>query len=714
MFVNQTNAVNTIISRFESGERHIILAAQMQSGKTGVITLVSKKFLQEHPEFNVLYICALSDTLLKKQAISDFQDVIPTEYKDRVNIKFLQDFKTSVFEIKINTLIIIDESDRDSTKGQSLDKLLLFNNIKMDGNTLSLESRNYYILSVSATPFAELSDSHHQTSFLKNPVILTPGESYKGINDFYTKGNIRENFDIMKNYTKLINILQTFCEKKYALIRTNEKSVNYDKLYTNLSRYNIQVVNCFPTSRNTQLKKDTYIPNIDDFLSHPPTITTVVVIHNILRAGKRIQNKAKENIGMVWEGSIVGNTDSILQGLPGRCCGYHDNTDIQMFIPKNLLTNTNYKKKDAVKSLPNEIENYIQYYIKNEEMEQDGAGKYRQHEKKEIPRIFRHAKNPLKNMVRNATTIPMKIEKDNPLYNIMELSFTIGNRKLTRFIYDEIHKSDGGMFKETMTSEQYIELKDEVFSDPSTLDSNHHNFTCRNAINETTYDVAKIQEACYKKQTLSSNIGIVKRGNNMIDIACVFIRVDKNVVLRRRYRNMDLGENVYYIFFRTKSRCPQPIVGTTGKEIFATYEEDIFADEEEIYVQEAIECGKSVEEAKRRAKISTGIRKNKKREHMKYFVNRLPGTLFCHSPKELYGILKNIVKVFKKYPHMAIRNLNKQSILLVENEISINKQREIEDKIFRIMGVRIHAIRNRGPPQEGIYKGIRKITINKQ
>jgi len=712
MFVNQAESVNVIITRFESGERHIILAAQMQSGKTGTFTHLAKKFLKDRPEFNVLHICPMSDTRLKAQAEMDYQSVIPAEHMERVKIQFLQDFKTSAFTIQKNTLIIIDESDRDSSKEQSLDRLLRHNRIQMDGNTASLESKNYYILSVSATPFAELSDSHHQTSFNKHTVILSPGEGYKGICDFYERGNIKPNFEIMKNMDTFITILRTHCERKYAVVRTHERTTKYDELFNTLTRHDIRVVNCFPTSRNTLLKEATYIEDLNEFMSHPPARTTVIVIHNILRAGQVIP---KEHIGMVWEGSSVGNTDATLQGLPGRCCGYHENTDIQMFVPKTLLASPKGKStEDPEKSLPNEIENYMNYYLRHE-LIKTGACEFTEHERKEMPRQFRHTKNPLRGLVRNSTTVPFRVEKESGLYTIMNTKpFKVGNRDLKQAIFDEIQKPDGGIFKDTMTAEQHAELK-EIFDDQTSLDNQHRNFTCRNAKKGSKYDIAKLQEAAYKKQTLSSNMGIVKKNEEtqLHDIPCVMVCVEQTLELNKRYRNLDSGETAYYVFFRTESPCPQPVVGTTGEEIFATRkEEDIFADDEEIYVSEAAEYKQSVEDAKRRSKFAKAKRKNLLKQHKQLFAASLPGVLYCGSPKDLYIILKDIVKSFKKNPKETRAKLNRQAIQLVANEISTAKQDKVEERIFKKMGVRIHAARYRGALQEGRYKGIQHITIN--
>ena len=82
------------------------------------------------------------------------------------------------------------------------------------------------------------------------------------------------------------------------------------------------------------------------------------------------------------------------------------------------------------------------------------------------------------------------------------------------------------------------------------------------------------------------------------------------------------------------------------------------------------------------------------------------------TPKDLYAILKNIANSFKKSPKETRAKLNRQAIQLVASEISTAKQNKVEERILKKMGVRIHAVRNRGALQEDRYKGIHHITIN--
>ena len=59
--------------------------------------------------------------------------------------------------------------------------------------------------------------------------------------------------------------------------------------------------------------------------------TTVILLKDRLRAGKVVP---KEHIGFVWEDATSSKTDTLVQGLLGRMCGYYDPGQ---YVPKIFL-----------------------------------------------------------------------------------------------------------------------------------------------------------------------------------------------------------------------------------------------------------------------------------------------------------------------------------------------------------------------------------------
>ena len=65
-----------------------------------------------------------------------------------------------------------------------------------------------------------------------------------------------------------------------------------------------------------------------------PKEFTCVLIKSKLRVGKELN---KDHICAVFETSITINTDTLLQGLFGRVCGYNITNNIDIYIPtKNI------------------------------------------------------------------------------------------------------------------------------------------------------------------------------------------------------------------------------------------------------------------------------------------------------------------------------------------------------------------------------------------
>jgi hypothetical protein len=100
-------------------------------------------------------------------------------------------------------------------------------------------------------------------------------------------------------------------------------------------------------------------------LESAPPRTTIVIVDGRLRCGKRL---VKNHIGAVWETSKGANTDTIIQGLLGRMCGY-DVPEVKPLIflpPKCLKENSDkiIKVCDLERAfIPNTIPRYASYII---------------------------------------------------------------------------------------------------------------------------------------------------------------------------------------------------------------------------------------------------------------------------------------------------------------------------------------------------------------
>lgn len=343
--------------------RYAILKARCQSGKTGAYQVLIRFMLKENFITHVYILCGSNEIELKEQAKADTKQYNSKYYNEDntgiIKVFFRQDFKNAVLDVD-NALIVVDESHLDQTQGQELDMFLGRYGLGMDGNPVPLNEKNTYIVSVDATPYSELAAlANKETPHEKHVEDLVPGEGYYGLADFKGEGKLRPTFDISRNSNQFASMLASH-PGKYILIRLTSGKTNTAAevevkkiclrdghnffLYTS-ERTEIAM------SRREQLQYRG-IPCLED----APSKTTVVMIRGRLRAGKVVP---KHHVGAVWEGARQSKTDSLVQGLPGRMCGYRSAGAGKaiVYVPPSALTD--YEKK-VVKA--SEIERAILEY----------------------------------------------------------------------------------------------------------------------------------------------------------------------------------------------------------------------------------------------------------------------------------------------------------------------------------------------------------------
>ena len=241
----QLAAAKQIVGLFISIMQWVVLKAQMQSGKTDTFLFTAAEMLRERKVKKVIIMCGNGDKELKAQlegAKRDFKDKYDeyleeelgmsrrerNEIKDLIkldnNIKIRcgadLDAKHDhlIGEIK-DTLFIWEESHYAAGEMNRPNKFLERMGISADGNPLRLEgeAKNNYVLTVSATPFAEVSDVHHEAQH-KQIVDLQPGDGYRGVAYYLDKI-----ISVTVWCTMLPLILRQYAAEggsaKYALIR---------------------------------------------------------------------------------------------------------------------------------------------------------------------------------------------------------------------------------------------------------------------------------------------------------------------------------------------------------------------------------------------------------------------------------------------------------------------------------------------------------------
>ena len=349
----RTAAENIIAAFLVGGYRYALLTAACQSGKTGCFQEVARQMLETGQCERVYILCGSNETELRDQAKADTAEANPGA---AIEVLFRQDFKGVAMDLK-KALVIVDESHLDQTQGQELDTFLSRHGLSMDGNPAALMANGAFLLSVDATPYAELAAlTHKETPYAKHLEELKPGAAYYGLADYMHSGNLRPTFEISPKACNAFGFRLKKCGPKYALMRVS-KGKDLDAIRACARAVGAQVL--MYTAKTTEVaivrkqqvdlkKRGINVPCLED----APTVATIVIIKGRLRAGKVVP---KRHIGFVWEGAQMSKTDSLVQGLPGRMCGYVgegvNNLDAEtkplIFLPQSALER---REKKVVKA----------------------------------------------------------------------------------------------------------------------------------------------------------------------------------------------------------------------------------------------------------------------------------------------------------------------------------------------------------------------------
>lgn len=325
-----STAYNLFIAFTLMAMRYAMLVAQCQAGKTGAFQELIRMMLEKGVVKRVYILCGSNEIELHAQAIADTKKANPVAYAEgRIKVIFRSQFKKAMMNIK-KALIVVDESHLDQGRDMELDIFLRKHKLTMDGNPKRLEKKKCFILSVDATPYSELAAlAHKQTPFTKHIEFLETGPSYYGLADYTRERRINETFDIASDPDSFARL---FKPNKWALIRLSggKKAKEQEAAIKQVCAAKGYRVLYF-TAEKEDTAPQVRITDLED----APSVPTVVIVRGRLRAGKVV---CKKHIAFVWEGAATSKTDSLVQGLLGRMCGYEFGEEKPMiFVPSSAL-----------------------------------------------------------------------------------------------------------------------------------------------------------------------------------------------------------------------------------------------------------------------------------------------------------------------------------------------------------------------------------------
>ena len=322
VFPQQIAAALEIIAAFDK-HTYAILLAQMQSGKTGTFMLVLSEMIRlGKVEYGVIFsgnreIELKEQTKNQDEFFKTYADylidlgimdlTIIDLIKSRFQVVWGPDLKN--FSQKGNTIYIWEESHYGQSQKQQIDAFTTRLGIHPSGAA----PEGCFVLSVSATPFSEYTDWHQMTQD-KTVVRLLPPEQYLSVKKMIANKQLHAYTNAPK--TKLEECLETHRALGYAIVRgmAGELAPVANKHGWDVIHYDQS------TSRGI---------NINDILSTCPLRPTVIFLKGMIRMGKQVK---KQFVLFCLETSKTTKTDTVLQGLLGRCCGYDSSPSIHIYI----------------------------------------------------------------------------------------------------------------------------------------------------------------------------------------------------------------------------------------------------------------------------------------------------------------------------------------------------------------------------------------------
>jgi hypothetical protein len=605
IFENQNDASKEILEWYEESRRWVVLLAEMQSGKSTTYLLTGIEMLCRNIVNKVIIFSGNTETSIRNQIRDDIKLVI-NNYIERVGqidpfvsldervefTKHMEEISKNIIvvwgseltrhdEQYTKTLFIWDESHAAQTKNMRPDKFLINQGIIANGDLENLEKTDNYVLSVSATPFSECSNILHHHSHLKSIVRLRNGSGYIGLNSMKESGNIipysnwKEGLkSALLNFNPLpkqslsggrslgnCNCTDSLSKEKvttstvpsYGIIRST--SLNYEEIKRFFEHNNDFDYIVYDSTKKSNI---TSIEQFDSTMRKVPSKNTIIIINGMLRMGKELP---KENIKFCMETANNPKTDTILQGLLGRMCGYHPYNKIKIYIKEKIFNS-------------GELERYI-----------DMMSNY------EVISTMPHKGNNLSNGTYNKSDlnpiIPIKL--NTVAHAILPDGATPTKKTSNRKEYNRSYKAyikdvfHSGNFISTNTEEQNTEIANRVrdididsakmkliYINNKNKSSNHYNAT------KKIYESLTTQ----KPMKLGSSNGISANGSDKINIR----------IYECDFPEFDIKRGDIYIDARTESgdisgvsREHKDIPKTTKKEVFyQKCEEVVVLDDEYI------------------------------------------------------------------------------------------------------------------------------------
>lgn len=341
-FEHQQNAAKKTFAKLISGYKAVVIAAEMQSGKSGIALalacfqrlslsddlLSDRKYLKD-----TLYLVTMADLALQEQAKRDLDSCINVVVSNFSNFEAALKYN---FKSHPPKLIIIDECHY----GSSIDSV----RYEKIFNYLEKENTECKVVFISATPFSALyaasADSILRHNFSTSLVFHKTSDDYYGIRQMHRNNQIVKLEDDQRDFCEDTLLQKRFIRQfkehqgsGWSLIRVPSSHANTAKQI--LITQGIHEEQIFIIGQKLADVDEYELSSIDDFKREYET--AVIFDEKIIaitvagfRAGINFGQNMKSSLINTWDSSIA-NIAAVVQANIGRACGYHQNTQAKHY-----------------------------------------------------------------------------------------------------------------------------------------------------------------------------------------------------------------------------------------------------------------------------------------------------------------------------------------------------------------------------------------------
>lgn len=330
----------------------VILLAQMQSGKTETFLLAAAEMLRLRLIDHVSIFSGNTETDLRTQLSEQIRagSKFCRKYKKYLAANGMEDeddrddfIDWVIPRIQLvwgselnsysgpttNTLFLWEEAHHAQSKKQRPDKFLQKIGVSADGNMECLQRNRNFMMTISATPFSELSDNLRRAQG-KFVVKMQPADGYVSVKQIRDSMRIRSFSKLEGGLAEALN-LRAPGKKFYGIIRVSQQNEDAVRAVVEQKRWRWVVYDSVSPNRAERALGENTWKNMDK----EPEENTVILIRGKCRMGKNLH---KEHLSFVFETAKNSKTDTVLQSLLGRVCGYSTGSDrVLVYLHARIL-----------------------------------------------------------------------------------------------------------------------------------------------------------------------------------------------------------------------------------------------------------------------------------------------------------------------------------------------------------------------------------------